>query len=106
MGLSPKSNYEKKISFLVLTLGKFLEALGSGIRTGSIFCLSFSLSNRVIHDGVNNSEAQIAFISDMWFLHPPPNLLLLFTKELKINTLHALLSLPHPKIPVHCKICT
>ena len=27
--------------------GKFLEALGSGIGTGSIFCLSFSLSNRV-----------------------------------------------------------
>ena len=34
--------------FLVLTSGKFLEALGSGIGTGSIFCLSFSLSNRVI----------------------------------------------------------
>ena len=33
--------------FLVLTSGKFLEALGSGIGTGSIFCLSFSLSNRV-----------------------------------------------------------
>ena len=46
MGLSPKSNY-KKNSFLVLTSGKFLEALGSGIGTGSIFCLSFSLSNRV-----------------------------------------------------------
>ena len=53
--------------------------------------------------GVNNSVAQIAFISDMWFLHPP--LKPTFTKELKINTLHALLSLPHPKIPVHCKIC-
>ena len=38
---------KKKISYLVLTLGKFLEALGSGIGTGSIFCLSFSLSNRV-----------------------------------------------------------
>ena len=37
----------KKKSFLVLTSGKFLEALGSGIGTGSIFCLSFSLSNRV-----------------------------------------------------------
>ena len=36
-----------KISFLVLTSGKFLEALGRGIGTGSIFCLSFSLSNRV-----------------------------------------------------------
>ena len=47
MGLSPKSNYEKKKSFLVLTSGKFLEALGRGIGTGSIFCLSFSLSNRV-----------------------------------------------------------
>ena len=32
---------------LVLTSGKFLEALGSEIGTGSIFCLSFSLSNRV-----------------------------------------------------------
>ena len=29
-------------------LGKFVEALGSEIGTGSIFCLSFSLSNRVI----------------------------------------------------------
>ena len=38
---------KKKKSFLVLPSGKFLEALGSGIRTGSIFCLSFSLSNRV-----------------------------------------------------------
>ena len=47
MGLSLKSNYEKKNPFLVLTSGKFLEALGSGIGTGSIFCLSFSLSNRV-----------------------------------------------------------
>ena len=47
MGLSPKSNYEKKISFLVLTSGKFLEAEETGIGTGSIFCLSFSLSNRV-----------------------------------------------------------
>ena len=37
----------KKISLLVLTLGKFLEAVGRGIGTGSIFCLSFSLSNRV-----------------------------------------------------------
>ena len=37
----------KKKSFLVFTSGKFLEALGSGIGTGSIFCLSFSLSNRV-----------------------------------------------------------
>ena len=48
MGLSPKSNYEKKKSFLVLTSGKFLEALGSGFGTGSIFCLSFSLLNRVL----------------------------------------------------------
>ena len=47
MGLSAKSNYEKKKSFLVLTSGKFLEALGSEIGTGSIFYLSFSLSNRV-----------------------------------------------------------
>ena len=39
--------YEKK-SLLVLTSGNFLEALGSRIGTGSIFCLSFSLSNRVL----------------------------------------------------------
>ena len=37
----------KKKSFLVLTLGMFLEALGSGIGTCSIFCHSFSLSNNV-----------------------------------------------------------
>ena len=47
MGLSPKSNYRYFFSFLVLTSGKFVEALGSGIGTGSIFCLSFSLSNNV-----------------------------------------------------------
>jgi len=47
MGLSPKSNYEKKISFLVLTSGRFLEPLGGGIGSGSVFCLSFSLLNRV-----------------------------------------------------------
>ena len=46
MGLSPKSNYRKK-KFLVLTLGKFLEALGSEIGTCSVFCHSFSLSNNV-----------------------------------------------------------
>ena len=34
-------------------LGKFVEALGSGIGTGSIFCLSFSLSNRVLHEEEN-----------------------------------------------------
>ena len=38
---------KKKKMFLVLTSGKFLEPLGSGIGSGSIFCLSFSLSNRV-----------------------------------------------------------
>ena len=54
MGLSPKSNYEKKM-FLVLTSGKFLEALGNGIGTGSIFCLSFSLSNRVSQLSMFNS---------------------------------------------------
>ena len=42
-----RSPIMKKKSFLVLTLGNFLEALGSRIGTGSIFCLSFSLSNRV-----------------------------------------------------------
>ena len=33
--------------FLVLTSGKFLEALGSEIGTGSVFCQSFSVSNNV-----------------------------------------------------------
>ena len=42
-----RSPIMKKKSFLVLTSGNFLEALGSRIGTGSIFCLSFSLSNRV-----------------------------------------------------------
>ena len=37
---------EKKSS-LVLTLGKFLEALGSCIGTGSVVCHSFSFSNNV-----------------------------------------------------------
>ena len=37
----------QKKKFLVLTSGKFLEALGSGIRTGSVFCHSFSVSNNV-----------------------------------------------------------
>jgi hypothetical protein len=37
-------------SFLVLTLGKFLEALGSGIGTGLVFCHSFSFSNDVNED--------------------------------------------------------
>ena len=41
------SNYRKKKSFLVLTLGKILEALGSGIGTGLVFCLSFSVPNNV-----------------------------------------------------------
>ena len=47
MALSLMSNYRKKKSFLVLTWGKFLEALGSGIGTGLVFCLSFSVSNNV-----------------------------------------------------------
>ena len=42
-----RSPIMKKKSFLVLTSGKFPEALGSESGTGSIFCLSFSLSNRV-----------------------------------------------------------
>ena len=40
---------EKKM-FLVLTSGKFLEALGSGIGTGLVFCHSFSVSNNVYPD--------------------------------------------------------
>ena len=39
----------KKKLFLVLTSGKFLEALGSRIGTGLVFCLSFSVSNNVWH---------------------------------------------------------
>ena len=49
---------KKKKSFFVLTSGKFLEALGSGIGTGSIFCLSFSLSNRVTHDKAHFSTVR------------------------------------------------
>ena len=37
---------EKKM-FLVLTSGKFLEVLGSGIGTSLVFCLSLSVSNNV-----------------------------------------------------------
>ena len=39
----------KKKSFLVLTSGKFLEALGSGIGTCLVFCLSFLFSNIVMY---------------------------------------------------------
>ena len=46
--------WKKKDSFLVLTSGNFLEALGSRIGTGSIFCLSFWLSNRVSRAGQQN----------------------------------------------------
>ena len=37
----------KLVLFLVLASGKFLEALGSGIGTGFVFCLLFSVSNNV-----------------------------------------------------------
>ena len=40
-------------SFLVLSLGKFLEDLGSGIGTGSVFCHSFSVSNDVVRKETN-----------------------------------------------------
>ena len=36
-------------SFLVLTSGKLLKALGSRIGTGLVFCLSFSVSNNVTY---------------------------------------------------------
>ena len=36
-----------ELLFLVLTSRKFLETLGSGIGTGSVFCHSFSFSNHV-----------------------------------------------------------
>ena len=45
-GVSLRSNFRKKM-FLVLTLGKFLEALGSCIWIISLFCHSFSFSNNV-----------------------------------------------------------
>ena len=49
LGTSPMSKQEtKKKSFRFLTLGKFLEALGSGIGTGLVFCHSFSVSNNVV----------------------------------------------------------
>ena len=41
LGLSPVSNYEKKIS------GKVLEAMGSKIGTDLVFCHSFSVSKNV-----------------------------------------------------------
>ena len=44
----PDLKTRKKI--LVLTSGKFLEALGSGISTGSVFCHSLSFSNNVIYE--------------------------------------------------------
>ena len=53
-----RSPIMKKKSFLGLTSGKFLEALGSGVGTGSIFCLSFSLSNRV---GIHPIAAKSSF---------------------------------------------
>ena len=59
----------KKFSFLVLTSGKFLEALGSRIGTGSILCLSFSLSNRVFNYG-NDVAAQLSQknFKSTWFI--------------------------------------
>ena len=48
LGISWMSNYKKKNSYLVLTSGSFLEALGSGIGTGLVFCHSFSFSNNVM----------------------------------------------------------
>ena len=68
-----------------MTSGKFLEALGSGIGTGSIFCLSFSLSNRVIcavgilryinHISIRGREDNlIEFIVSTWFENVPPGL--------------------------------
>jgi hypothetical protein len=57
-----RSPIMKKKSFLVLTSGNFLEALGSRIGTGSISCLSFSLSNRV---GYNTKIYSKMLISQM-----------------------------------------
>ena len=48
MGLSPRCNYRKEFRFLFWHWGSsYLEALGSGIVTGSVFCHSFSFPNNV-----------------------------------------------------------
>ena len=41
------SDVKTRKEFVVLTWGKFLEALGSRIGTGSVFWQSFSVSNNV-----------------------------------------------------------
>ena len=43
----------EKIPFLVLTFGKFLEALGSGIGIGSVVCHLFSFSNDVCYHTIS-----------------------------------------------------
>ena len=47
LGTSTKLKQETKKKFLVLESGKFLEALGSKIGTGSVFCHSFSFWDNV-----------------------------------------------------------
>ena len=67
--------------FLVLTSGKFLEALGSGIRIDLDFCLSFSVSNIVsnlwyklipfttsIPLPTSNSYYRLSYVSIHWWL--------------------------------------
>ena len=49
-----------------MTSGKFLEALGSGIGTGSIFCLSFSLSNRVYDLAPKNMRHFLVGVDILW----------------------------------------
>ena len=67
------SNYRKKIMSLVLTSGKFLEALGSGIGTGLVFYLSFSVSNNLYQ-----IAKEIRFQSQLQL--KTPSKLILFSK--------------------------
>ena len=74
----------KKISFLVSTSGKFLEALGTGIGTGSIFCLSFSLSNRVRRDFEEGRKVVLqtqifCFCLKTTFIQPEKSRFILYT---------------------------
>ena len=57
----------KKKSFLVLTSGKFLEALGSGIGTCLVFFLSFLFSNIVPIDWTWNGDSKMTDLCSVVF---------------------------------------